>query len=84
MRTTIQRWGNSNAVRLPKPLLTQAALKEGDPVEMTVVDGGVLLTKATPGPTHKTLAERLQAAGWTDGYAAPEYDPSAVGEEVFW
>jgi antitoxin MazE len=33
MHTTIQRWGNSQAVRLPKTILEVLLLKENDQVE---------------------------------------------------
>jgi antitoxin MazE len=84
MRTTIQRWGNSSAVRLPKPLLVEAALREDDQVELTVVGNTVLVKKVAAEPTHVTLAERLRAARFVGNYPAGEYDTSAVGDEVFW
>jgi antitoxin MazE len=34
MRTNIQKWGNSLAVRLPKPLMERLNLKQGARVEI--------------------------------------------------
>ena len=34
MKTTIQRWGNSLAVRIPKALAQETALDEGDEVDL--------------------------------------------------
>jgi antitoxin MazE len=43
MFTTIQKWGNSQAVRLPKAILEKASLKENDKVEITVKDGNLII-----------------------------------------
>ncbi|MDR2197267.1 MAG: AbrB/MazE/SpoVT family DNA-binding domain-containing protein [Coriobacteriales bacterium] len=84
MISTIQKWGNSNAVRIPKPLLSDVSLKENDPVEITVLGRDILIRKITPKPAHRTLAERLEEARFAGTYQADEYDQSAVGDEVFW
>jgi antitoxin MazE len=36
MAVTLQKWGNSVGVRLPRPMLEQVGLKEGSPVEVLV------------------------------------------------
>jgi antitoxin MazE len=36
MAVTLQKWGNSVGVRLPKPMLEQVGLKEGAQVEVLV------------------------------------------------
>ncbi len=36
MAVTLQKWGNSIGVRLPKPMLEQVGLKEGAPVDVLV------------------------------------------------
>jgi antitoxin MazE len=36
MTVTLQKWGNSVGVRLPKPMLEQVGLKAGAQVEVTV------------------------------------------------
>lgn len=43
MRTKIQRWGNSLAVRIPKTFAEEAGLKNDSPVEMRLIEGGLLL-----------------------------------------
>jgi antitoxin MazE len=44
MPTKIQRWGNSQGVRLPKDVLVDARLDVGDAVEVRAVDGSIVLT----------------------------------------
>ncbi|HMP77594.1 MAG TPA: AbrB/MazE/SpoVT family DNA-binding domain-containing protein [Kiritimatiellia bacterium] len=43
MIATVQKWGNSLGVRIPKPLAQDAALKEGTAVQMNVQDGRLVL-----------------------------------------
>ena len=38
MRTKIQKWGNSLALRIPKPLADQAGLTLGSLVDVKIVD----------------------------------------------
>ena len=52
MTATIQKWGNSLAVRLPKHLAMEAQLGEGKEVELVQTAEGVLLKskKKVPKP----------------------------------
>ena len=59
MFATIQRWGNSQGLRLPKVLLDELGLREHDRVELIRSDNAVTIRKATA--VHKTLEERLVA-----------------------
>lgn len=47
MRTHISKWGNSLAVRLPKPFIDELGLREGAEVEITVRDGRLILAAAS-------------------------------------
>ncbi len=44
MKTKAQKWGNSLAVRLPRPVAQQAGIKPDDPLEIQVSKGRVVLT----------------------------------------
>jgi antitoxin MazE len=57
MRAKIVRIGNSQGVRIPKPLLEQAAL--GTDVELTVADRTIVIARAAP-----------PRAGWSAAFAA--------------
>ena len=54
MAVTLQKWGNSVGLRVPKPLLEQLGLKEGSEVDL-VVEGNRLVIKQR----RPTLAELL-------------------------
>jgi antitoxin MazE len=44
MSVTLQKWGNSVGVRLPKPMLEQVGLREGSKVDV-VVEGNHLVIR---------------------------------------
>lgn len=78
MTGKVQKWGNSQAVRLPKVLLDEIGLKENDEVEIRIVGGGVVIF---PVRRYKTLEERI--AEYQGDYRCSEWDSGAPrGEEV--
>jgi antitoxin MazE len=44
MTTLIAKWGNSLAVRIPKNLAAEVNVQDGDPVEVSV-EGGALVVR---------------------------------------
>lgn len=60
MYATVQRWGNSSGLRIPKPLLEALGIRENDRVELTQSADTITIKKAVAAP-HKTLEERLTA-----------------------
>ena len=44
MQTTIQKWGNSLAVRIPNPLAKDLRMTSGTLVDMTVEKGKIVVT----------------------------------------
>ena len=56
MVTTIQRWGNSLAVRIPKPFAIQAQLDEDTDVEITIEGDRIIIS---PAKREWNLAELL-------------------------
>jgi antitoxin MazE len=75
----ITKWGNSLAIRIPKPLADQAHLREGVGVEITVLEGKLVIELERK---EYSLDELL--AGVTETNLHAEIDPgSAVGREVW-
>lgn len=60
MYATIQKWGNSQGLRIPKALLDAIGLRENDRVELVQVENGIRIQKIVQ-PQHRTLEERLTA-----------------------
>ena len=79
MNGTIQKWGNSHAVRLPKSILSAALIQENDVVTFSAEEDKIVITKVRR--RHKTLKERLANA--RDEYSFEEWDTGApCGGEV--
>jgi len=58
MKTRIQKWGNSLAVRIPRPFANESNLREDSPVDITVRNGK-LVVAPIPEPEY-TLAELVE------------------------
>ncbi len=43
MQTKIQKWGNSLAVRIPKPFVKETHLAHGASVDLSVDDGKIII-----------------------------------------
>lgn len=79
MYTTIQKWGNSQAVRLPKVILEMAKLKGNDKVEIKIQDGNLVII---PIKKHKTLTERV--AEYEGDYTCSEWETGKpMDKEIF-
>jgi antitoxin MazE len=60
MKTRIQQWGNSLALRIPKSFAAEAGLKKETSIELSVSDGKLIITPLTePGFTLKQLLARI-------------------------
>jgi antitoxin MazE len=62
MRMQVSKWGNSLAVRLPKALVEQLRLKEGDEVEIVAntVTGQTLTLEVQRKPSVDEVFERVR------------------------
>lgn len=45
LQTTIQKWGNSQGIRIPKAFLEALNMMENDLVELNRVDNNIIITK---------------------------------------
>ena len=43
MKTTVQQWGNSLALRIPKAFAEQTSIKKGTPITLTVQNGQMVM-----------------------------------------
>jgi antitoxin MazE len=79
MLTTIQRWGNSLAVRIPKPFALQTDLGENSEVDISLEGNRIVVSPAvkewklddllagiTPGNAHKEISwgDRVGGEAW--------------------
>jgi antitoxin MazE len=78
MKTRIQKWGNSLALRIPKSFAVQTGLDQDVLVDVTLVDGKLIVSPVSA--PSLTLEQLL--AGVTDANWHTEYDTGeAIGNE---
>lgn len=76
--TTVQKWGNSLAVRIPAHIAEQVAFKQGAEIELTVLNDNEI--RLTPVQKDPTLAELL--AKITPENKHQEIDFESEGDEL--
>jgi antitoxin MazE len=82
MRAQIQKWGNSLAVRIPKPIADEAKLRAGDPLEIEVApEGAVQLHRVGKVPTLAALVARITPE---NRYEEIPTGPAVGKESVEW
>ena len=80
MRTQIQKWGNSLAVRIPQAFASEIGLKTETPVELSVTDGRLVIAPVVEDSI--TLDDLL--AGITPDNIHAEIDfGKPIGREVW-
>jgi antitoxin MazE len=80
MKTRVQKWGNSLALLIPRSFAAQAGLRANQTVELSLVEGALVVRPLAPSPL--TLDELLR--GMTDDSTPGEWDAGqAVGKEVW-
>jgi antitoxin MazE len=78
MLAKVQKWGNSQGVRIPKSILEIANISTDEEIEIKVVDGRIILE---PVQKHQTLKQRL--LNYHGDYQSSEWDTgNPRGREV--
>ncbi len=80
MKTRIQKWGNSLALRIPKSFADEVGLQKETSVDVSLADGKlVIATVAEPKPTLRQLLTKI-----TKENMHGEFDTgTAVGKEIW-
>jgi antitoxin MazE len=82
MVTRIQKWGNSQGLRLPKQVLEEAHLSLGDDVDITVQGGLIVIAPARRVRGSQSLEELVSRI--PKDYQAEEIDwGKPVGREAW-
>jgi antitoxin MazE len=80
MKTRVQKWGNSLALRIPKSFAAEAGLHADTAVELSLVEGTLVVKPVTQQPLR--LEQLLRDV--TDENLPGEWDTgTAVGKEVW-
>lgn len=80
MKTRVQKWGNSLALRIPKMFAEEAGLHADAPVELSVVKGRLVVRSIAPDPL--TLNELLK--GVTDENLPGEWETGPTAGKEVW
>ena len=79
MNVTVKKWGNSQAIRLPKAITESLGIKENERVDIKVRDDEIIIKKIH---RHKSFEERM--AGYDGNYEFTEMNTGEpMGKEVF-
>jgi antitoxin MazE len=80
MRVQVQKWGNSLALRIPKPVAEEARIKQGTVVVLSLAKGKLV---ASPVPEDRHTLKKLLAGVTAENlHAEVDFGP-AVGREVW-
>ena len=79
MKTKIAKWGNSLAVRVPQPFAEEVGLEEGREVDLSLVDGKLVLS-----PSREEWSLDRLVAGITKNTVHSEIDTGPpMGKEIW-
>lgn len=82
MTTSIQKWGNSQGVRIPKYLLDAVKLSTNDEIVIRAESDMLIIEKAAPTAARKTIKELF--ADYDGEYEPQEIDwGEQAGREVW-
>lgn len=80
MRLRVQKWGNSLALRIPKPFAKEVRVKQGTVIDLSLADGKLVVR---PVSREKwTLARLVAGITKKNIHGETEFGP-AVGREVW-
>jgi len=82
MITKIQKWGNSQGIRIPKNLLKSTQIKIGEEVDIAVYVGKIIIEPTNKIHGRYTIEELVKQM--PDGYSSTEENwGNSVGKEVW-
>ena len=79
MKTQIQKWGNSLAVRIPKPFAANLGLTQDSAVELALEDGN-LVVRPSPSPKYQ-LCELLDRVSESNLHTEEDFGQATGNEE---
>lgn len=81
MTVNIQKWGNSQGIRIPKHMLEDLTWSENEMVDISIADGKIIIERVSP-PQRKNIKELFE--GFKGKYQPEEFDwGEPAGREVW-
>lgn len=78
MRSKLQKWGNSQGVRIPSSFLKEIGLKENDNIDISVDRDSIIIKK----DSYKSFDEIIE--GYNGDYVCEEFEPYDVRGNELW
>lgn len=84
-RVAVSKWGNSSAIRLPKAVMEELGIKQGEVIEMTVQNGKGVIEKPKQrlAPSLEDMVAEMNRLGWEKEPETVDWGPD-VGSERFY
>jgi antitoxin MazE len=82
MKSRVQKWGNSLALRIPKALATEAGLGENAEVDLSADNGRLVITPRKKRKPKYTIEEMLRGITPENCHGEIDFGPP-VGREVW-
>ena len=79
MESKVKKWGNSLAVRIPKPFAEEINLKENDNVNISVKDGRIVIEHAVREYELEELIDKVEEENIHEEYSYGK----AQGKEIW-
>ena len=80
MKTRVQKWGNSLAVRIPKSFALESNMKENSEVDLAMRNGQIVMRVHSDKPKY-TLEELLEGVNEENTHPATDWG-EPVGREL--
>ena len=81
MTVNIQKWGNSQGIRIPKHMLEELTWSDNEAVDVSVADGKIVIERVKR-PERKNIKELFD--GFKGKYEPSEFDwGKPTGREVW-
>lgn len=80
MVSTVAKWGNSLAVRIPQYVVKEIQLSEGAEVDLLIIDGNLVIK---PRPRRRYSLEELVSAITSENLHSEVESGVAVGNEAW-
>ena len=78
MKSKLQKWGNSQGVRIPNSFLKQLGLKENDNIDISTSEDCIIIRK----DNYKSFDEIVD--GYNGDYVCEEFEPYDVRGNELW
>jgi antitoxin MazE len=79
MKTTIQKWGNSLAIRIPKNISKDTRVSEGSNIDIIVENGKIILSPSSREYSLKELLKNVTSENIHSEISTGDY----VGGEIW-